>query len=51
MANSPVSLYVCICSYMVSVGKLDRAIMIWQVLPMPNGNNTSSSALVVAANT
>jgi hypothetical protein len=36
---------------MISVGKVDRAIMLWQVLPMPNGNSSASSALVVSAST
>lgn len=36
---------------MISVGKVDRAIMLWQVLPMPSGNSAGSTALVVSAST
>ncbi len=34
-------------SYLISVGKTDRAIMIWQVLPMQNAPAASSTALAV----
>ena len=33
-------------SYVISAGKSDRAIMIWQVLPMQSSSSTTSTALV-----
>lgn len=41
----------CDGTYLISVGKTDRAIMIWQVLPMhttPTANNSTALALLPA---
>ena len=41
----------CDGSYMISIGKHDRAIMLWQVLPMPStAPSSSNTALVPASN-